>query len=183
MVHAGETGEGMRRLDEALAALAGEEVDDFCIVEEVFCQLFSACEHAADVGRAEQWIRVGSQVAERRKLPAVDAYCRTHYGGILTAAGRWPEADEVLTGAIRLWSDGARTLRPTALVRLADLRVRQGRYEEADTLLRGLDDLDATRVWAELHLARGENASALGYAEHAAQQADPASSSSVRLMW
>ena len=36
-------------LDEALAAVAGSEVDDFCVLEEIFCQLFSACEHAHDV--------------------------------------------------------------------------------------------------------------------------------------
>jgi DNA-binding NarL/FixJ family response regulator len=179
LVHDDQVAEGMRLLDESLAAVVGGDVENFIVVEEIFCQMFSACEHARDVPRAEQWIRVGRQVAERRKLPAVDAYCRTHYGGILTAAGRWPEADEVLTGAVRLWTDGGRTLRSTALVRLAELRVRQGRYEEVETLLHGLDDLDATRVRAELRLARGEHASALGYAEHAVQQTDPASSSSI----
>ena len=69
MVHDDRTEEGMVLLDEALAAVAGGEVDDFVIVEEIFCQLFAACEHAQDVRRAEQWIRVGEQLAERRNLP------------------------------------------------------------------------------------------------------------------
>ena len=43
------------------------------------------------------------------------AYCRTHYGGILTAAGRWPEADDALTEAVRLWALGRRTLKAGAL--------------------------------------------------------------------
>ena len=85
--------------------------------------------------RAEQWIRVGEQIAERRKLPAVSAYCRTHYGGILTAAGRWPEADAALTEAVRLWALGRRSLKAGALIRLADLRIKQGRYDEAASLL------------------------------------------------
>ena len=123
-------------LDEALAAVAGSEIDDFMVVEEIFCQLFSACEHAHDVTRAEEWMRVGEAIAQRRRLPAVSAFCRTHYGGVLTAAGRWPEADATLTEAIRLWGLGRRSLlRAGALVRLADLRVRQGRFEEAEQLL------------------------------------------------
>ena len=79
------------------------DVDDFLILQEIFCQLFAACEHAHDVTRADQWIRIGEAIASRRMLPAVSAFCRTHYGGILTAAGRWPEADATLTEAVRLW--------------------------------------------------------------------------------
>ena len=61
-------------------------------------------EQAHDVARADQWIRVGEAIAKRRNLPAVSAFCSTHYGGVLTAAGRWPEADVALTDAVRLWS-------------------------------------------------------------------------------
>ena len=108
--------------------------------------------------RAEQWIRVGEAIAERRRLPAVSAYCRTHYGGILTAAGRWPEADDALTEAVRLWALGRRTLKAGALVRLADLRVKQGRLEEAERLLDGMsDDPEATLPLASLQFARGES--------------------------
>src|SRR5258706_13583354 len=166
----------MMLLDEALAAVAGSEVDDFCMLEEIFCQLFSACEHASDVVRADAWIRIGDAIAERRKLPAVSAFCRTHYGGILTTAGRWPEADVALTDAVRLWSLGQRTLRAGALVRLADLRVRQDRFEEAEQLLVGLDvhdDAGAARPLAAIQLARGETSLARDTLERALAQVDP----------
>jgi hypothetical protein len=66
----------------------------------------------------------------------VSAFCRTHYGGVLTAAGRWTEADLALTEAIGLWGLGERSrLRAGAVVRLAGLRVRQGRWAEAEQLL------------------------------------------------
>jgi hypothetical protein len=52
-VHGDRTEQGMALLDEALAAVAGGEVEDFFVLEEIFCQLFSACEHACDVRRAE----------------------------------------------------------------------------------------------------------------------------------
>ncbi len=180
LVHGDEREAGMRLLDEALAALSGGEVDDFFVLEEVFCQLFSACEHARDVARADQWIRMGETIAARRHLPSVSAFCRTHYGGVLTAAGRWPEADAALTEAVRLWGLGGRSsiLRGGALVRLADLRVRQGRYEEAEQLLGGLDPFiagEAARPRAAIHLARGEAALAREVLERALETTDPRS--------
>jgi DNA-binding NarL/FixJ family response regulator len=182
-VHADRTEEGMDLLDEALAAVAGHEVDDFTVLEEVFCQLFSACEHANDVGRADQWIRVGEDIARRRNLPAVSAFCRTHYGGVLTAAGRWPEADQALMDAVRLWGLGHRTLRTGALVRLADLRVRQGRLEEAEQLLEGLDDdPSAARPRAAIELARGRPAVACHVLERALEPLDRTSASAAPLL-
>lgn len=182
LVHGDHTEEGMVLLDEALAAVAGGEVEDFIIIEEIFCQLFSACEHAQDVHRAEQWIRVGEQIAERRGLPAVSAYCHTHYGGILTAAGRWPEADAALTEAVRLWALGKRTLKAGALIRLADLRIKQGRYDEAASLLEDQNDGEAVLPRAALHLARGESTIALDLLERTARKADPRSSECIPLL-
>ena len=160
LVRADRTDEGMALLDEALAAVAGDDVDDVCAVEEIFCQLFSACEAAHDVCRADAWIRVGESVAARRRLPAVSAFCRTHYGAVLIAAGRWPEADAALSEAIRLWGLGHRSgLRVGAMARLADLRVRQGRLEEAEQLLADVTaDAETAHPLAALHLARGETA-------------------------
>ncbi len=179
LVHADQIEEGMTLLDEALAAVAGSDVDDFCVLQEIFCQLFAACERAQDVSRADQWIRIGEAIAARRNLPAVSAFCRTHYGGVLTAAGRWPEADATLTDAVRLWGLGHRTLRGGALARLADLRVRQGRFEEAEQLLEGLDGHeDATLPLAALQLSKGETARARETLERALDQVDFGSSAS-----
>src|SRR5258705_6413169 len=183
LVHDDRTEEGMMLLDEALAAVAGSEVDDFVVLEEIFCQLFSACERAHDVSRADQWIRVGEAIAARRMLPAVSAFCHTHYGGILTAAGRWTEADATLTSAVRLWGLGHRSLRGGALVRLADLRVRQGRFEEAEQLLDGLEgDTDAARSMGAIHLARGDSALARDVVERALAQLEASSGAAAPLL-
>ena len=184
LVHDDRTASGMALLDEALAAVVGGDVADVCALEEIFCQLFSACEHAHDVRRADEWMRIGAAVAQRRRIVAVSAYCHTHYGGVLTAAGRWPEADAALSEAVALWTLGNRsTLRRGATIRLADLRVRQGRIEEAELLLDGLSvDVEAARPLAAVHLAKGETARASDVLERALVQLEPGSASAAPLM-
>jgi DNA-binding NarL/FixJ family response regulator len=183
LVHDDRTEEGMVLLDEALAAVAGSEVDDFIVLQDIFCQLFSACEHAHDVARADQWIRIGESIAQRRNLPAVSAFCHTHYGGILVAAGRWEEADAALTQAARLWSLGYGAMRAGALARLAELRVRQGRLEEAEQLLEGFDAfIEAAWPLASIHLARGQTALAQYVLERALDQVDPAGTVAAPLL-
>jgi DNA-binding NarL/FixJ family response regulator len=184
LVHGDRTADGMAMLDEALAAVAGDEVDDVCAIEEIFCQLFAACEHAHDVQRADAWIRVGEAVAARRRLPAVSAFCRTHFGAVLTAAGRWPEAEAALTEAARLWGLGRRSgLRRGAITRLAELRVRQGRLEEAAQLLADLgSDLEAAHPLAALHLARGETQLAVDVLERGLAQLTPDSAATAPLL-
>jgi DNA-binding NarL/FixJ family response regulator len=60
--------------------------------------------------------------------------------------------------------------RATAIIRLADLRVRQGRLEEAAQLLQGLEQHpDVVPTLAALHLARGDTALARDLLERATQ--------------
>jgi len=185
LVHEDRTEEGMLLLDEALAALAGHEVDDFLVIQEVFCQLFSACEHANDVARADQWIRVGEAMAAQRNLPAVAAFCHAHYGGIMTAAGRWPDADLALTEAVRLFALGPRSQHAASLARLANLRVLQGRLEEAEQLLIDADlglDPEAAAPTAALHLARGNHELARDLLEQALARVDEGRPAGARLL-
>jgi DNA-binding NarL/FixJ family response regulator len=156
-VMTGHSSEGMPLLDQALAAVCAGEVEDLFVAEGIFCGMFWACEITNDVPRAEQWLRMADEFARRRSLVAVGAFCRAHYGSILTAAGRWTEAEAALTEAVRLFERGYRAMRADVLIRLADLRVRQGRLEEAGRLLDGLDQHpDAMRPLAALYLARGD---------------------------
>ena len=172
LVVRGRVEEGMLFLDEALAAVCAGEVYDLYCVEGMFCGMFVACERTQDVVRAEQWMRAARDIVERRSLVAIGAFCRAHYGGILTAAGRWEEAETVLTDAARIFEGGYAANRVGVLIRLADLRVRQGRLEEAELLLEGLDqNRDAARPLAALHLARGDIALASDLLDRAV--ADP----------
>lgn len=157
LVQTGRIEEGLVLQDEALAAVCAGEVKDFFVVEGIFCGMFTSCEQAHDVARAEQWIRSADDIVRSRGLTSLSAFCRAHYGGILAAAGRWEEAEAELTEAARIFQGGGAAVQANALVRLADLRVQQGRFEEAAVLLEGLDQHpDAPRTLAALHLAQGE---------------------------
>lgn len=88
--------------------------------------------------------------AERmNRSNVVAAFCRAHHGGILTAAGRWAEAETELVQAARHFDRGMSGRRDAAIIRLADLRLRQGRLEEAGQLLEGHEG-DAVRVRDDL---------------------------------
>jgi DNA-binding CsgD family transcriptional regulator len=149
--------EGLVYLDEALAAACAGETTDVATVDSMFCGFFWACELVNDVPRADQWMRAAADVMNRRNVVA--AFCRAHYGGILTAAGRWTEAETQLVDAVHHFDQGLSPRRAAAVIRLADLRVRQGRLDEAGQLLKGLEQHpDALRTRATLHFARGDTA-------------------------
>jgi DNA-binding CsgD family transcriptional regulator len=154
-VATGRLAEGMRLLDEAMAAVIGGEVAAHGAIGEICCRLLSACEHATDVRRAEEWIAtLGRYVAW---TDFVVPTCRTHYGGILVALGRWAEAEAELTDALETFRRGYRGDSTFPLVRLADLRVRQGRFEEAERLLEGAEwHPAARRAAAVIARARGD---------------------------
>jgi DNA-binding CsgD family transcriptional regulator len=154
-VAAGRVTEGMALLDQAMVAVASGEVVGVGPAGEIYCRLLSACERATDVRRAEQWLAAATRFEAWGDF--VPPTCRTHYGGILIALGRWEEAERELIAAIRTFESGYWASQLFALLRLADLRVRQGRFEEAERLLEGFDwHASAKRSLARIALARGD---------------------------
>lgn len=161
LVFSGLVDEGMGHLDQALAAICGGGVRELPVIEGCLCGLLNACERTNDVDRAQQWLGAAEDVIRGGNLLAVAGYCRAHYAGVLISAGRWHDAEAELRTAIDML-DGQVALRQSALCRLADLRVRQGRIEDATRLLDGLDQHeDAAAPLVRLHLARHEPAVAL----------------------
>ena len=161
LVFSGFVDEGMAHLDQALATICGGGVQELPVVEGCLCGLLNACERTLDVDRAQQWLGAADEVIRRGNLLAVAGYCRSHYGGILIAAGRWAEAEAELRTALDLLEDRV-ALRQSAVCRLAELRLRQGRVEEAAELLDGLDHHeDAACALVRLRLAQGQHAVAV----------------------
>jgi DNA-binding CsgD family transcriptional regulator len=173
--------EGMPMLDEALAAVCAGEVTDSTVSDEILCFLLGACERTYDVTRADQWMRAAEELGERLHLRTMAALCRAHYGGILTAAGRWVEAERVLLSAARGLQDYAGALTVHSAWRLAELRLHRGQLDEARQLLAGYEENpDVAHTLASLHLARGEVALARDRLERALGQ--PANGGYGRLL-
>ena len=163
--------EGLAFLDEMMAAVCAGEMTEVTEVDRLFCGFFWACELVNDVPRADQWMRAAADLMSRRKF--VGAFCRAHYGGILTAAGRWAEAETELLAASSHFEREVSTRREAALIRLGDLRVRQGRLEDAAELLTGFEaNADAVRALAGLYFARAETARARDLLERATASPD-----------
>ena len=83
----------------------------------------------------------------------------------LTATGRWVDADRELGVGVRITSDSCPGLHRRALTRLAELRIRQGRLEEAELLLGDVAggaeaESDVTLAASALLLARGDGSGA-----------------------
>jgi LuxR family transcriptional regulator, maltose regulon positive regulatory protein len=131
LVGLGEVADGMRRLDEATAAAVAGDMEDFQSVAATLCIMVFACERVQDVDRAGQWCDRYMAFCIRNGLRAQLALCRVQYASVLTARGRWAEAEGQLAQAL----DGLRcrvAWSLPALERLGELRRRQGRLEDAE---------------------------------------------------
>lgn len=158
LVSMGRIDEGLTRLDEALTLISTREVCEPWVVGQAACSLVSACERTGDLSRLDAWKSVIGTGSADDEVLLYFCHCRSAYGALLCQAGRWAEAES----ALRLAFGAAETTRyadhrARCRSALADLRIRQGRLEEASQLLRGLDDyVDAAHPRAHLHLARRE---------------------------
>lgn len=166
MVEQGEVRPGMRCLDEASAAALGGEYEEDFPVCWTCCYLIYACERVRDYERAAQWCRKVDEYTERRGIRWVRHVCRAHYGAVLTWHGDWAAAERELVTTRRALAETRPSWAPEAAVRLADLRRRQGRWDEAERLFAESEPhLLAVLGQGELCLDRGRPLEAAGFAE------------------
>jgi ATP/maltotriose-dependent transcriptional regulator MalT len=157
LVADGEVAAGMRRLDEAAAAALGGEYEDLRAAGWTCCYLIGACERVRDFGRAAQWCREVEAFSRRLDIRFVTGVCQTHYGAVLCWRGEWDEAERVLTAALEQLTAARPAWRADAVVRLAELRRRQGRHDEALALFGEAERHPLAQLGrAEVSLARGE---------------------------
>lgn len=152
----GRMTEGLNRLDEAMAATSAGEVHAPEAIGQIYCALLAGCERIVDFRRAEQWRRVAQPFLDAYDHVGMTGTCRATYAGVLAATGDWYQAERELLHALRTFDAWSRGMRADAVVRLADLRIRQGRLDEAARLLEGSETHpDAQQPLAELELAHG----------------------------
>lgn len=161
-VAAGDVEGGLAKVDEAMAAATGGEVASLETIGDVICVGIAACEHAADWQRIEQWGQVVERWLSDHEHAAVLGFCYACCAEMFVASGQWEMAEGLLTeglGAMQAARLRARCVHPAA--KLAELRLLQGRLEEAERLLSGFEELpESTHALAMLRLSRGEVAMA-----------------------
>jgi DNA-binding CsgD family transcriptional regulator len=151
----GRVRDGFARLDEAMAALSAGDVQDPAVASASYCALLSAYDRAGDARRAEELSRVIAALDPDRVPRVLHAHCRLAYGSVLCTVGRWPEGE---TAMLEVLAERGATVghRGDAAVRLAGLRLHQGRLAEAEELLgTALTRPSAGEPLARLHLLTG----------------------------
>lgn len=168
--------EGMARLDEAMAAATAGETGTLETFADVSCTLMLACARADDGERARQWAQVFEGFTRRYDHVGLLAFCRTCCADVHAAGGRVDAAEEELVAALReLEAAGQRARCVHPATRLAEYRVMQGRFDEAERYLAGFEDEpDAVQAAAALRLARGEPAAAAALIERRLEGLGPA---------
>ncbi len=160
LVSEGQVDEGMRCLDEAAAAAMSGEVEEIITLGWTSCYLINACQRVRDYDRAAQWCKKMEELSERFGFRYWLGICRTHYAAVLIGRGVWKEAEAELEHAIEVLASTRPPMAAEGIVRLAELRRRQGRLDEAAELF----------AQTEGHLL-----ALLGNAEVALDQGDPRS--------
>lgn len=134
LVFEGEVEAGLRRLDHAAAAAVGGVLGEPVFAGWACCYAIYACESVRDHDRAEQWSRETQALAERLRVRYLFRVCRMHLAGARIGFGAWDEAEvELRQRTAEL--EATRPLQAAeGLVRLGELRRRQGRTNEASAL-------------------------------------------------
>jgi DNA-binding NarL/FixJ family response regulator len=158
----GDISEGMAKLDEATAAALGGEMSLPVGMGATCCYLIFACERARDFDRAGQWCRRVQELCLEWRWASLFSSCRTHHASVLLSQGDWKEAEVELETATRELEASRPGKVADGILRLAELRRRQGRLDEADRLLERVSfSPHALFGLAALAFDRGQPADAL----------------------
>ncbi len=157
LVGQGRVKEGLSLLDEAFAGSLAGEGRRLETVVFTSCELMNSCARCAAFERAVECIQVAERFARRFGCPFLYSECRVVYGEVLLATGDWPTAERELKKGIELSRDSVPAYHAWAVALLADLRLAQGRIEEAERLVAGLEGFAVTvPTIARVQLLRGD---------------------------
>jgi len=166
LVNEGKIAEGMRRVDEATTAAMAGEMADIDAIANTCCLLLFACERVRDYKRASQWQKRIASFCKQWKLDALFTVCSTQHAAMLAGSGNWADAESELEDAMERLEKSRPLLVPDVIVHLAELRRRQGRYDDALELIRRVETrTEAMLTRAAIALDSGDFAGAIEFAD------------------
>jgi DNA-binding NarL/FixJ family response regulator len=166
LVNEGKIADGMRRIDEATTAAMAGEMADIDSIANTCCMLLFACERVRDYKRAAQWQKRIASFCKQWKLTALFTVCSTQHAAMLAGSGNWRDAEAQLEQALENLEKTRPLLVPDVIVHLAELRRRQGRYDDALELIRRVETrTEAMLTRAAIALDSGDHAGAIEFAD------------------
>jgi ATP/maltotriose-dependent transcriptional regulator MalT len=161
LVAEGRVDPGMRQLDEATAAALAGEMSTLNAVGMTCCLLVHACERVRDYDRAAQWAQRVERFSRHWGIGPALTVCRTQHAAMLIGHGDWAEAERELTAATEQLAASRPLLVVEGREQLAELRRRQGRWDEAEELFGLVEGRSLALLGrAAIALDRGDSAAA-----------------------
>jgi DNA-binding NarL/FixJ family response regulator len=168
-VAGGDVAGGASELHEAMVAATSGEGRDVQYVGEALCSLLDAAGWLGDPAMVEPWAQLLVDFRARyafgplvpfesaQAADLISAFCTSCCGGIYLVTGRLDSAEaQLVRGVHRMTTTGLRPRCLHPVAQLAELRVLQGRLEEAEATLTGFEeDRECAVAVAALHVARG----------------------------
>jgi DNA-binding NarL/FixJ family response regulator len=155
----GDLDAGMTALDEAMTIATSGEVGDPLVFGDICCILTRACEEAGELGRLMRWNEVVLAYLKKNHHAPLIQWCGTCGAEVYLAVGDIATSEACLVETISgLEQTGHRSRCVSPNVKLAELRLLQGRVEEAERLLKGFEDVpEATRAAVALQRMNGDH--------------------------
>jgi DNA-binding CsgD family transcriptional regulator len=156
----GEFDDGVTALDESMVAATAGEVSDPVVFGDICCVVTLACEESGELERLMRWNDVVEKYLSRHLHGALISFCGTCGAEFFQAKGDLETAERCLIealGALEGTGHRSRCIHPAA--KLAELRILQGRIEEAERLLASHEDLpESLGASVGIHRLKGEYA-------------------------
>ena len=157
-VATGDVDGGIADLDEAMAGAGSGEASDLQSVGTAYCAVMEAGELLGDTDRFAKWTTAMAATGSGQGFGPLEtggsslthgslsSFCGACCGGMYLVTGRLDDAERELRTAITDLDAGGMSSRCVhPVTQLAELRVLQGRFEEARSMLEPYEDLPRVR--------------------------------------
>jgi tetratricopeptide (TPR) repeat protein len=140
LVLQGRVAEGMALIDEAMVAVAGNEVG-FETMGRAYCNMISTCGQLGDYGRAGEWTEAATRWCEPHSLSVFPGICSVHRAELMRVRGDWNEAEEQARRACDDHRGYKTEVAANAYYELGEVRLRRGDHDGAEQAFRQSHEL------------------------------------------
>jgi tetratricopeptide (TPR) repeat protein len=124
-VRAGDVDEGLRMLDEGMAAAVGGTLAPFP-TSLIFCRLIDTCQQLGDYRRAAEWLEAIDNSPITACITSYPGDCDTHRAQLLVGRGAWSEAEQLARRACASMQKFDVGHAGLAFYQLGEVRLRTG---------------------------------------------------------